>query len=84
MHYRRIFKIKKYLFQGCNNYINFLVKKLKGLILITNLNLCWENKIVVLSLVDLENHCSLFNHYLESKRFKKVDILLPKKISFAY
>jgi hypothetical protein len=84
MHYRRIFTTRNNSFTLIKNHFKYYLNKLKGFVEIKDLNLFLENNFVTSDLSELDTHCRSIQSYINKIEFDGIDIILPKKIKYAY
>lgn len=84
MHYRRIFTTRNNWFTLIKNHIKYYLNLFKGFVQIKDLNIFLENNFVTSDLSDLESHCRSFQSFINDIELDEIDIILPKKIKYAY
>jgi hypothetical protein len=84
MHYRRIFTTRNNWFTLIKNHIKYYLNLFKGFVQIKDLNLFLENNFVTSDLSDLDSHCRSFQSFINDIELDEIDIILPKKIKYAY
>lgn len=84
MHYRRIFTTRNNWFTLIKNHIKYYLNLFKGFVQIKDLNLFLENNFVTSDLSDLDSHCISFQSFINDIELDEIDIILPKKIKYAY
>lgn len=84
MHYRRIFTTRNNWFSLIKNHIKYYLNIFKGFVQIKDLNLFLENNFVTSDLSDLDSHCRSFQSFINDIELDEIDIILPKKIKYAY
>lgn len=84
MHYRRIFTTRNKWHSLIKNYFKYYLNIFKGFFDIKDLNLFLENNLVTSNLSELDEHCQSFHSYVNKYDFESIDIILPKKIKYAY
>jgi hypothetical protein len=84
MHYRRIFTTRNNWYVVLKNYFKYYLNLVKGFLEIEDLNLFLENNLVTSDLSELEEHCRSIQSFIDKIEFEGIDIILPKKIKYAY
>lgn len=84
MHYRRIFSTKSNSIIDMKNKIIYYLRRLHNFPSIKNINLYCDNAMVVDSKEDLRSHSERFYKFLNSDKFLESDIILPRKVRYAY
>ena len=84
MHYRRIFSPNKSIFNDIRKYAIYSVRYLLNLISMQNLTLTYDTSLFVEAKSKLDNDSKSFLSYIESEDIKNIDVLVPRKIRFAF
>jgi hypothetical protein len=84
MHYRRIFLNKAPIYKYFKKCIKYFTLRAFDLISIKDLSLSIDPTTSIENLGQLKKEVSLLDSFLKSQGFEDVDIVLPKKIKYAY
>jgi|TARA_R110001606_G_scaffold398228_2_gene576764 hypothetical protein len=84
MHYRRIFLNKAPIYKYFKKCIKYFMLRAFDLISIKDLSLSIDPTTSIGNLGQLKKEVSLLDSFLKSQGFEDVDIVLPKKIKYAY